>query len=107
MEDVIKDFKIKNLTNDYHKYSLYLTAFQTHIEECYTKYIINIKERNLYLKNINDVIRLLNSKYNDTIVEIYDNNTNELYQNIKIKTNEHNLAELNQLVHIFLLCLKV
>jgi len=100
MEDVIKDFKIKNLTNDYHKYSLYLSAFQTHIENCYTKYIINIKERNLYLKNINDVIRLLNSKYNDTIVEIYDNDSDELYQNIKIKTNESNIVGLNQLVHV-------
>lgn len=100
MGDVIKDLKIKNLVNDYYKYSLYLSEFQNHIEDCYSKNIINIKDRNIYLKNINDSIRLLNSNYNDTIVEIYDNTNREQYQNIMVKIDNTKLTEIEQLNRI-------
>lgn len=67
-----KDSKMTNLINSYCKYSNFLFNFQKHIDKCCEKYIINIKDRNNYIKTINDVTRQLNTTYNMMMIEIYD-----------------------------------
>jgi ATP-dependent Lon protease len=92
MDDNIKDSKIKILMEEYNKYSSYFISFQNHIEKCYNDFIINIKERNNYLKIVNDSLRILNSKYNESIVEIYEEDTDTI--------NKETLVEHKNLLHV-------
>ena len=70
--DSEKDFKINNLINGYNKYSGYLFDFQKHIEKCCNNNIINTKDRNNYIRIINDIVRQLNTTYNLAIIDVYD-----------------------------------
>jgi endopeptidase La len=91
----IKDFKINNLIDEYHKFSSYFRSFQNHIERCYNDHIITIKDRNNFLKLINDLIRQLNTTYNIAMIEITENDNNddkEFYGK--------NISELRNLIHI-------
>ncbi|ARF09473.1 ATP-dependent Lon protease [Indivirus ILV1] len=73
MGEIAKDIKINNLIEEYARYSDYLFHFQKHIEKCYISYIIDVKKRNSYLKIINDMIRQLNTIYNQRMVSICEN----------------------------------
>ena len=97
MSELIKDFKINTLIEEYHKYSSYFYNFQNHIEKCYSNNIINIRDRNNYLKQINDLIRQLNSTYNVAMVETCEN---ESEVDKKMTFNDRNVNEVRNLMHI-------
>lgn len=97
MSEIIKDFKINNLIDEYNKYALFFGSYEQHIEKCYINHIINVRERNGYLKIINDLIRQLNTIYNLSMVELYESK-NESLKNINV--NENNIDELRDLIHI-------
>lgn len=100
MVEIIKDFKINNLIEEYHKFSSYFHNFQNHIEKCYNDHIITIRDRNNFLKQINDCIRQLNTTYNIAMIEIGENeNESENKTNI-LNFNEKNAMEMRNLMHI-------
>ena len=76
MTEINNDLRINYLISGYEKYSNYLLEFQKHIEKCCTYKIINNKDRNNYIKIINDMVRQLNTTYNIAIFEnesLFDN----------------------------------
>src|SRR5437867_4158569 len=97
MVDIIKEFKINNLLEDYNRFSTYFYHFQQHIDKCYENHLINISDRNNYIKSINDLIRQLNTTYNSSMIEIYEGKT-ENFKNIKI--TENNVNQVKHLVKI-------
>jgi len=84
-----KDLKMTNLINSYCKYSNFLFNFQKHVDKCCDTYIINTKDRNNYIKIINDITRQLNTTYNMAMIDIYDKNSSSRDQMIN-----------NDLIHI-------
>lgn len=102
MSEIEKDIGINNLIDEYTKYSDYLLNFQYHIEKCYNhhSHIIDIKKRNGYLKILNDLVRQLNTIYNQKMVQICDNETNiyDMYniKNVSIK----NIKEVQELINV-------
>lgn len=100
MSDTIKDFKINNLIEEYNKYASLLMSFEQHIEKCHSNYIINVKERNMYLKTINDLVRELNTVYNMTMMDIYENGNKNTVNGININISKENMNELSNLIHI-------
>ena len=59
-DTTIRDYKIKSLQNDYKFLSEMMYNQMKHIERCYNNNIINIIDRNNYLKEINEMIRQMN-----------------------------------------------
>ena len=96
MVELIKDFRINNLIEEYHKYSLYFYDFQNHIEKCYCDHIITIRDRNNFLKQINDFIRQLNATYNIAMLEIGENENDT----DKLTVYDKNVNEMRDLMHI-------
>src|SRR3972149_7759801 len=71
MTDIsLKDYRIHCLQKEYKRYSKYLSNYQEHIEKCYQEAIITLNERNNYCKNINDLLRKMNTTYNVHMMEI-------------------------------------
>lgn len=66
----IRDYKIINLQKEYVRYSTFLYNIQTHIDRCYTYFIINSTDRNNYLKIISDLLKQINTTYNSQMVSI-------------------------------------
>lgn len=66
----IKDYRIHNLQKEYNKYSKYIMRFQNHVETVYRENILNINDRNNYLKVINDILRMMNATYNNNMLDI-------------------------------------
>ena len=66
----IKNFKIYNLEKKYEKISKFLYDLSNHINKIYDDYCINIVTKNISLGNINDIIKNLNTTYNNNILDI-------------------------------------
>ena len=98
MVEFIKDFKINNLVEEYHKFSAYFYNFQSHVEKCYSDHIITIRDRNNFLKQINDFIRQLNTTYNIAMIEIGESD-NDIDKNKSMLTDK-NVTEMRNLMHI-------
>ena len=71
----IKDYKINSLQKDYNKYSTYFFNIQKHIKMLYNNHIININDKNSYFKNINDLLKRLNTEYNTRMMEVCNTDT--------------------------------
>lgn len=98
--DLIKEFKINNLIDEYNKYSSYLYNFQSHIDKCHSEHIISIRDRNNLLKNINDIMRLSNAKYNECIVEIDKNDISNKDLKINCELTPNNVNGMKKLIKI-------
>ena len=66
----IKDYKIHNLEKEYEKLSCYLHRLSQHINRLSDDLCINIVTKNLSLGKINDVVKKLNTTYNNNILTI-------------------------------------
>ena len=66
----IKDYKIYNLEKEYDNISSYLYRLSQHINQLSEDICINIVTKNLSLGKINDIIKKLNTTYNNNILEI-------------------------------------
>ena len=110
----IKNFKIYNLEREYEKISKFLYDLSNHINKIYDNYCINIVTKNLTLGNINDIIKNLNTTYNNNILEVckpnedgkYDieNVDHTLYNQIynlsnKMKLMNYDQIELNNILN--------
>ena len=83
MSDLIfKEYQIHNLQKEYNKYSILLLNYQEHVKNLYGEHILTITERNNYFKQLNDLLRKMNTLYNDYMVNICDDNTNSNVSNI-------------------------
>lgn len=103
MSEIAKDIGINNLIEEYTRYSDYLFNFQKHIEKCYNNHIIDIKKRNGLLKIINDLIRQLNTIYNQKMVSICENDdeVHELVEFNKYITSKNtNTKEVQDLINV-------
>ncbi len=103
MSEIAKDIGINNLIEEYARYSDYLFNFQKHIEKCYNNHIIDIKKRNGLLKIINDLVRQLNTTYNQKMVSICENDeeVRELVEfNKYITAKNTNTKEVQDLINV-------
>jgi endopeptidase La len=75
----IREYKIHSLQNDYKLMSKIIYDQTKHIERCYINNIINIIDRNNYLKDFNNIIRQLNINYNENISKL--GNEDNVYYN--------------------------
>ena len=100
----VRDYKIHNLQKEYGRFSSYLFNYQTHIERCFAENIISINDRNNYLKIINDLLRLINTTYNNNMISIYESNTKEKdfddYSSHNISAKYDNINELINLYKV-------
>nr|QBK89184.1 MAG: ATP-dependent protease [Mimivirus LCMiAC02] len=66
----VKDYKIRNLNKKYNDYSYYLINYQSHINKCYTEYIISTNEKYEYLAVINHLLMQMSNLHNTNIKNI-------------------------------------
>jgi endopeptidase La len=66
----IRDYKINNLQKDYNWHSELLYNTQRHITRLLEENIINVNDKNHYFKTLNELLRQMNNKYNNHMVEI-------------------------------------
>ena len=66
----MKDYKIYNLNKKYNDYSYYLINYQSHINKCYTEYIISTSEKYEYLAVINHLLIQMSNLHNTNIKNI-------------------------------------
>ncbi len=101
-DNIYKNYKINNLTEDYSVMFGYIQNFQSHIENCYNNSIINFVAKNNYLKQLNECVKHLNLTYNSlilTIDNITDNNTIET--DFKIFLNNKNFQSTHTFLQIY------
>ena len=72
MANIYKDFKINDLIENYNRYSIFFNKYQNHIESCFNNHIINIIERNNFLKTLSNIIQQFNNSYNTEIVNLQE-----------------------------------
>lgn len=87
----IKNFKIYNLEREYEKISKFLYDLSNHINKIYDNYCINIVTKNLTLGNINDIIKNLNTTYNNNILEVCKPNDDSNDGKYDIENLDHTL----------------
>ena len=90
LEKEIKNkFLIFNIQKNYKFLSNYLTCFQKHIEICYNTNYISLYQRNIVIGKIYELVKELNTEYNDFIINKIDDNCNLLdkYLDIKLKND--------------------
>jgi endopeptidase La len=80
----IKDYKFNILQKQYNNLSAHIYNLQLHIENC--QFLGVISDRNIYLKQLNDIILNMNDQYNLHMTNI--NNPKELHQT---STNNYGL----------------
>lgn len=99
MVELINDSRINYLISGYEKYSNFLIEFQSHIEKCSDYKLINNKDRNNYIKIINDMMRQLNTTYNLAIFENenYEEQSQYDYNNIKELIHIHNTLGIKKI----------
>ncbi|CAH6421806.1 ATP-dependent Lon protease [uncultured virus] len=86
---LIKDYKVNNLQKEYNGLSILLNHMEKHIERCLTENILNIIDRNNYLKILNDMVRQMNTIYNNNMVDICGNDSD----NLDDQANEQKLID--------------
>jgi endopeptidase La len=67
-----KDYQIYNLQIEYKKISDYVYRLSSHINKLFDNLIINVISKNSSLGKINDIIRKLNTAFNNSIISIHD-----------------------------------
>jgi endopeptidase La len=75
----IQDFIIHNLQKEYKRFSSCIFNLENHINKCFINNIISLNDKNSYFKNINDLLKQLNNKYNNVMMNTCDNE-NEKYK---------------------------
>lgn len=83
----IKDYKIHNLEKEYEKLSCYLHRLSQHINKLHDNMCLNIVTKNLSLGKINDVVKKLNTTYNNNILEICNLNDEDMENTENNKLN--------------------
>ena len=78
-ETTLRDFLIHYSQNEYLKRSTIIYGLSLHIEDLYTKYIINSSERTKILKTVNDIINSLNITYNERMQLLKGNEEDSNY----------------------------
>lgn len=66
----VKDYRIHNLQKEYGRYSDAIYRLQSHIVSCYENSIINVNEKNTYLKTLTDQVKQMNTRYNNCMNEL-------------------------------------
>ena len=97
----IKRFKIYNLQKKYKLLSNIIYSLQEHITTLHSYHYISLYDKNLFISYVYDIIKKINTQYNDYIINDCDSDENLnikdknsiLYPIIKINTNEENLYE--------------
>jgi endopeptidase La len=69
-DSTLREYKIFILQNDYKIIAKIVYNQSRHIERCYVNNIININDRNNYLKELNTIIKQLNISYNNNIIKL-------------------------------------
>ena len=69
----IQDFIIHNLQKEYKRFSSCIFNLENHISKCFINNIISLNDKNSYFKNINDLLKQLNNKYNNVMMNTCDN----------------------------------
>lgn len=82
-DNAFVDYKVHKLQYYYSKYSEYLVSFQNHIERIHHNSIISLAEKMNYYKIINETIRQMGVIYNDTLIDIRENDTDDTPEDIK------------------------
>jgi endopeptidase La len=75
----IQDFIIHNLQKEYKRFSVGIYNLEKHINYSFINNIITLNDKNSYFKNLNDLLKQLNNKYNSVMMKTCDNE-NEKYK---------------------------
>lgn len=83
MADItIREYKIHSLKNEYIRYSRHIFNTQRHVNKCLQEHIIDINNRNNYLKTLNDIYRATIIQHNKYCKE--NNENPDLLKNISL-----------------------
>lgn len=98
----IKDYKIHNLEKEYEKLSYYLQRLSFHINRLSDDICISIVTKNLSLGKINDIIKKLNTTYNNNILEICkpDDVDDENNKDLNIDSDDEKLRSVSSLLPV-------
>ena len=105
-DNILKEYSIYFIQQRYKIYSQMMYNYQAHIELLHAEFIINITERNNYLKIVNELLKTMNSKYNTVMLDICESknkNTNVNNLNKIIINNSSNFEEVLKLHNIKLI----
>jgi endopeptidase La len=92
----MKDIIIKYLQSEYSRYSHFLQTYSDHVEKLHDMYVLNITERNQYLRLLNDISKNLNNIYNNNLkklktdisnIDLLDDSNSENISDTKTKSD--------------------
>ena len=83
-------FIIFNIQKNYKFLSTYLTSLQNHLNNCYEMNIISLYDRNIRIGKIYELVKQLNSEYNNFIINKID-----IYKKILDKYIDFNINDDN------------
>ena len=89
-QDIKNKFIIFNIQRNYKFLSKYLTNLQNHINNCYDTNIISLYQRNIVIGKIYELVKELNTSYNEFIINKMDNNCDILNKYLDIKLDNFN-----------------
>ena len=99
-------FIIFNIQKNYKFLSTYLTSLQNHLNNCYEMNILSLYDRNIRIGKIYELVKQLNSEYNNFIINNIDINKNILDKYINfdiVNDNDNTFQKLRNYLKIYLI----
>lgn len=73
----VREYKTHALQKEYARYSKLMVELQTHILNCYEYSVINVNDKNFYLKALSDQLRQMNTRYNICATDLSPNDLDQ------------------------------
>lgn len=76
-EILTTDYKISFLQNEYKFLSKVIFNLEQHVNKLNKDFILNLNEKNIYMKKLNDILKNLNTSYNSYMAKLCESNLDD------------------------------